>query len=210
MSKGKDSYVSTEVLRKIGERFWGSEKSVDFSTYEGKALSVTRIQNRQLAKESLVLCDFAWPVFDDASTEDHVGDPTIVSQLLSAVTGREIDEKGIDHIGERIFNLNRAILLQEGREGREDDYLPEFYFIEREEVAGDVFNMRNPELFLPGKGDEIISRKGKAVDREKFEQMKDEYYELRGWDVPTGLLTRKTLIRLELEDIIEPLKEKVI
>jgi aldehyde:ferredoxin oxidoreductase len=210
MSKGKDSYVSTEVLRKIGKRFWGSEKSVDFSTYEGKALAVTRIQNRQLAKESLVLCDFAWPVFDDASTEDHVGDPTIASQLLSAVTGREIDEKGIDHIGERIFNLNRAILLQEGRKGREDDYLPEFYFIEREEVAGDVFNMRNPELFLPGKGDEIISRKGKAVDREKFEQMKDEYYELRGWDVPTGLLTRKTLIRLELEDIIEPLKEKVI
>jgi aldehyde:ferredoxin oxidoreductase len=210
MSKGENSYVSTEVLRKIGERFWGSEKSVDFSTYEGKALAVVRIQNRQLAKESLVLCDFAWPVFDDASTEDHVGDPTIASQLLSAVTGREIDEKGLDHIGERIFGLNRAILLREGRKGREDDYLPEFYFIEREEVAGDVFNMCNPELFLPGKGDEIISRKGKAVDREKFEQIKDEYYGLRGWDIPTGLLKRDTLKKLELEDVIEPLEGKVI
>ncbi|GAG25759.1 unnamed protein product, partial [marine sediment metagenome] len=92
VSKGEESYVSTEVLRKMAVKFWGGEKAVDFSTYEGKALAVVKIQNRQMAKESLILCDFAcWPVFDDASTKDHVGDPTLASQLLSAVTGREID-----------------------------------------------------------------------------------------------------------------------
>jgi aldehyde:ferredoxin oxidoreductase len=210
VSKGEKSYVSTEVLRKIGEKFWGSEKAVDFSTYEGKALAAVKIQNRQLAKESLILCDFAWPVFDDASTEDHVGDPSLESQLLSAVTGREIDEKELDHIGERIFTLNRAILLREGRKGREDDYLPESQFIEREEFVDDVFGMCNPGLFLPGKGNEVISRKGKAVDREKFEQIKDEYYQLRGWDIPTGLLKKDTLNKFGLDDVIEPLKEKVI
>ena len=88
--------------------------------------------------------------------------------------------------------------------------MPESQFIEREEPIGDLFGMNNPELFLPGKGDEIISRKGKAVDREKFEQLKDEYYELRGWDVPTGLLKKDTLKKLELEDIIETLAGKVI
>jgi aldehyde:ferredoxin oxidoreductase len=210
MSKGEDSYVSTEVLRKIGKRFWGSEKAVDFSTYEGKALAAIKIQNRQFAKEALILCDFAWPLFDDASTADHVGDSSLESQLLSAVTGREIDEKGLDEIGERIFVLNRAIVLREGRKGRGDDNLPEFHFIEREEPISDGFGMRNPELFLPGKGDEIVSRKGKAVDREKFEQLKDEYYELRGWDVTTGLLRKNTLKRLDLEDIIEPMDGKVI
>jgi aldehyde:ferredoxin oxidoreductase len=210
MSKGEDSYVSTEVLRKIGNKFWGSEKAVDFSTYEGKALAAIKIQNRQFAKEALILCDFTWPLFDDASTADHVGDSSLESQLLSAVTGRRIDEAGLDKIGERIFVLNRAIVLREGRNGREDDNLPEFHFLEREEPISDGFGMRNPELFLPGKDDEIISRKGKAVDREKFEQLKDEYYQLRGWDISTGLLKKDSLEKIDLEEVIKPLGGKVI
>ena len=106
--------------------------------------------------------------------------------------------------------MNRVILLREGRKGREDDYLPEHHFIEQEEYYADVFAINNPELLLPGKGDEVISRKGKAVDREKFEQMKDEYYQLRGWDLKTGLLKKDTLKKLALEDVIEPLKGNVI
>jgi aldehyde:ferredoxin oxidoreductase len=209
-SKGEKSYVSTDVLRKIAEKFWGSQQAVDFSTYEGKTLASFLIQNRQFAKESLILCDFAWPVYDDAGTENHVGDPTLESQLLSAVTGREIDEKELNHIAERIFALYRAILLREGRKGREDDCLPEFFFVEREEFIADVFGMHNPELFLPASGDEVISRKGKAVDKEKFEKMKDEYYELRGWDIKTGLLKKDTLKKLDLNEVIEPLKEKAV
>ena len=91
-SKGTKTYVSTEVLRKIAGRFWGGERAVDFSTYEGKALSAKMIQDRQYAKECLVLCDFAFPVFDRADSEDHVGDPGLESKLLSAVTGMAIDE----------------------------------------------------------------------------------------------------------------------
>jgi aldehyde:ferredoxin oxidoreductase len=209
-SKGEKSYVSTDVLRRIGKKFWGSEQAVDFSTDDGKALASVLIQNRQYVKESLILCDFAWPVYDDASTEDHVGDPTLESQLLSAVIGKEIDEKELNHIGERIFSLNRAILLREGRKGREDDFLPEFFFEEREERIPDAFGMRNTELFLPGSGDEVISRKGKAVDKKIFEKMKDDYYELRDWDVKTGLLKKDALTKLDLSEMIEPLKEKVV
>ncbi len=205
-SKGEKSYVSTDVLRKIAARFWGGEKAVDFSTYEGKALAARNIQNRQFAKESLVLCDFAWPVYDDASTEDHVGDPTLESQLLSAVTGRDIGEEELYRIAERIFALNRAILLKEGRRGREDDRLVDFMFVEREEPVADVFGMHNPELLLPGAGDDVISRKGKALDRDKFEEMKDEYYGLRGWDVQTGLPKKETLEKLELSDVAEGLQ----
>ncbi len=210
LSNGEKSYVSTEVLRKIGSRFWGSEKAVDFSTYEGKALSAIKIQNREYAKESLILCDFVWPVFDDAGSGDHVGAPMLESQLLSAVTGQEVSEAELDTLGERIFNLNRAIILREGRKGREDDCLPKTQFIERVEPIADVFGMHNPELLLPGAGDEIISRKGKALDKEKFEQLLDEYYELRGWDRATGFLTKKKLEELGLSWVIEGLKEKVV
>lgn len=209
-SGGTKSYVSTDVLINIGKKFWGSEESVNPVTSEGKALATAAIQNRQYAKESLILCDFAWPVYDDASTQDHVGDTTLESQLLSAVTGIERDENELNTIGERIFNLNRAILLREGRKGREDDYLPEFMFEERVEKTPDGFGMRNPELLFPGKGNEIISRKGKAVDRNDFEKIRDEYYEIRGWDVETGVLTKKTLIRLGLEDVIQKLKGKAV
>jgi aldehyde:ferredoxin oxidoreductase len=51
---------------------------------------------------------------------------------------------------------------------------------------------------MPGNGDEIITRKGQALDRKAFEKMKDEYYALRGWDVATGLQTRKKLEELRI------------
>jgi len=210
LSNGEKSYVSTEVLRKIGSRFWGSEKAVDFSTYEGKALSAMKIQNREYAKESLILCDFVWPVFDDAGSGDHVGAPMLESQLLSAVTGQEVSEAELDTLGERIFNLNRAIILREGRKGREDDCLPKTQFIERVEPIADVFGMHNPELLLPGAGDEIISRKGKALDKENFEQLLDEYYELRGWDRATGFPKKEKLEELGLGWVKDGLQDKIV
>lgn len=209
-SNGTRTYVSTEVLRAIARRFWGSEQAVDFSTYAGKAQASVLIQNRAYAKESIILCDFAWPLYDDASSPDHVGDPDMEARLLTAVTGRDIDSAELNQIAERVFTLNRAILLREGRRGREDDVLPEFFFIEREEMIGDVFGMHNPQLFLPGKGDEVISRKGKAVDRQGFESLKNEYYTLRGWDVATGLLKKETLTGLGLADVIGPLGDKTV
>ena len=205
---GAYSYVSTEVFRKIAERFWSSTQAADFSTTDGKARAAAIIQNRQYAKECLILCDFAFPLFDDASSGDHVGDPAIESRLLSAVTGSDISEHELLRIGERAFNLYRAILLREGRKGREDDYLPESQYVEREEPVFDVFAMFNPELLLPGKGDELISRKGKALSKEAFKRMLTEYYEVRGWDAATGLLTRTGLEDLDLSDIIQALSEK--
>jgi aldehyde:ferredoxin oxidoreductase len=139
-----------------------------------------------------------------------VGDPTLESQLFSAVTGKEIDETELDAFGERTFNLYRAILLRDGRKGKDDDYLPESQFIGRDEPTYDVFGMFNPDLFLPGSGEEIVSRKGKALEKDKFEQMKDEYYTLRGWDVSTGLLKKEKLEALNLSELIEPLKDKVL
>jgi aldehyde:ferredoxin oxidoreductase len=199
LSKDEKSYVSTEVLRNISKAFWGSKKAVDFSTYEGKALAAVKVQNRQYIKESLNLCDFAWPVYDPADKADHVGDPTLEAQLFFAVTGKEFGEEEFDIIANRLFTLNRMILVREGRKGREDDVLPDFMFIEREEMIADVFGMYNPELFLPGKGDEVISRKGKAVDKKEFGEMMDEYYLLRGWNVQTGLPEKETLQKLGLD-----------
>ena len=64
---------------------------------------------------------------------------------------------------------------------------------------------RNPDCIVPGKNGETHSRKGMVYERNDFEKMKDEYYEIRGWDVSTGLQTGKKLVELDLSDVAQKL-----
>jgi aldehyde:ferredoxin oxidoreductase len=132
-----------------------------------------------------------------------VGDPTLESKILSAVTGQEVDEEGLYRIGERIFNLHRAILVREGHRGRDFDILPDYLHTMPFE-----YDLPNPDGIVPGKDGEVISRKGAVVDREAFEKMKDEYYQLRQWDVATGLQTRSKLEDLDLKEVAEDLEQR--
>lgn len=198
----ENAYVSSDVVRMVAKRFWGSEIAGDFSTYEGKALAAKKIQDRQYVKESLILCDYAWPIAHVRYSEDHLGDPAIESKIYSAVVGREVDEEGLYRIGERVFNLQRAILVREGHRGKEADKLPGFSY-----TIPLQFTEHNPECLLPGKGGKAITRKGAVVEKDKFESMRDEYYYLRGWDVASGLQTASKLEQLELKDVAEDLAQ---
>jgi len=195
-------HFSTDLVRAIARRFWGSEIAADFSTYEGKALAAKIIQDRQYVKESLIVCDFYWPMTDFENTEDHLGDPTLESQVYSAITGNNVDEDGLYRIGERVMNLQRAIMVREGHRGSMDDWIAEAYFT----VPLRTF-LGNPECLVPGKDGEVISRKGAVVDRQKFEEMKRQYYCLRGWDADSGLQTRAKLEDLGLGDVAAKLGE---
>jgi aldehyde:ferredoxin oxidoreductase len=205
---GGMSPFSTEVMQNIARRFWKSEKAVDFSTYEGKSEVAYIIQNRQYAKENLVVCDFMYPITTAEGASDHVGDPTIESRLLSSVTGIDFSETAYYQTGERVFNLQRAIQGREGRVGRKDDCLNEFNFTQTFEEEPGFFAVFNPDYMLPGPGGELMSRKGKVVEREQFEKMMDDYYSLRGWDVKSGLQTRKTLETLSLSDILPEMEKR--
>ena len=196
------SYLSSPLLRTIAKRWWGSEIAGDFSTYEGKALAAKKIQDREYAKESLILCDFSWPIMYLPHSEDHLGDPTLESQVFSAVTGKEVDEEGLYRFGERVFNLQRAILAREGHRGRESDQLPEQFFTIPLKTA-----LFNPECQVPGRDGEVISRKGAVVDRGKFEQMKTEYYQHRGWDPATGLQRKPNLEEVGLANIVDEMEK---
>lgn len=201
--KQDGAFVSNDVLRAIGKRLLGSEEAVDFTSYDGKALAAKMIQDRECAKDSLILCSYLFPIMFSRNSADHVGDPTVESKILSAVTGGDIDEDDLYRIGERIFNLQRAILAREGHRGRGCDKISEYNYTKPLK-----FDLHNPELLSPGKGDEVVSKKGAVLDREKFEQVKDEYYSLRGWDVGTGLQTRAKLEELGLGDIVEDLERR--
>ena len=193
----KSSPVTSEVFRAAATTFWGSDKAWDLNTHEGKAVAAARIIDRTYVKDSLLLCDSAWPLMVSWNTPDHLGDPTLESRTFSAVTGIETDEAGLHHYGERIFNLQRSILLREGRRPKVDDVPEEFNFVDPVETV-----FMNPDVIVPGPGEEVISRKGQILDREVFEEMRKEFYELRGWDSGSGLQKAETLERLGLSELV--------
>jgi aldehyde:ferredoxin oxidoreductase len=197
------AYLNGEVMRAMARRFWGGDLAVDFSTYEGKALAAKMVQDRGYASDCLILCLWMFPISDSEYTGNHVGDPTIESRMLSAIVGREVSETDLYGIGERIVNLQRAILLREGGRGRESDRLPDFYHTQPLKADWTV-----KECLVPGRGGEVISRKGQVFDRQKFEDMKSEFYALRGWDVATGLPTVAKLNEVGLPDVAADLSAR--
>ena len=122
-----------------------------------------------------------------------MGDPTLEAKIFSAVTGIAGDE--LDRYTERIFNLQRVILVREGRKVPQSDSIPEYNFTEplRTDSVG-------RELIIPGPGEEAVSTVGNILDRERFRSMLKEYYCLRGWNPETGLPNAETLADLGLEN----------
>jgi aldehyde:ferredoxin oxidoreductase len=139
-------------------------------------VAAAKIIDRTYVKDSLLLCDSVWPLMVSWNTPDHVGDPTLESRIFSAVTGIETDETGLSQYGERIFNLQRCVLLREGRRPKVDDVPEEFNFVDPVETV-----FMNPDVIVPGR---------------------KEFYELRGWDSESGLQKAETLERLGLSDLV--------
>ncbi len=102
-----------------------------------------------------------------------------VVDALRIHNGLEVTAADLHTIGERIVNLNRLFNMQRGI-GRKDDALPK----------------RLTEEPAP-----VGPSRGQVVE---LDEMLDEYYTERGWDVKTGIPLRSTLKRLGLDDSLVP------
>ncbi len=183
-------------MRQIAGTFWGSPAALDFSTIEGKALAAKKIQDYGYAKESLILCDLAWPIYQVRPPDITARPGDLESRIITAVTGWPMDEDTFFTLGERIFNLQRAVLIRQGWGGRRGDNLMDYLF--EEPLKWTFFD---PQLLVPDWQGQPFSRQGAVLDRGEFELMKDDYYRLRGWDVDSGLQTLPELIELGLADV---------
>jgi aldehyde:ferredoxin oxidoreductase len=111
----------------------------------------------------------------------------VASKLLHLATGRPYTVSKLNECVERVMNIERAYEIREGMDRRHDT-LPRRFF---EEPVKD------------GK------YKGVHIDRVKFEEMKDQYYALHGWDVKTGIPTPNKLDALGLKDLIPAMEKRL-
>lgn len=190
--------VCADVYRAAALKFWGHDKAWDLNTHEGKAMAASRIIDRTYVKDSLGLCDSCWPLMFSNHTKDKAGDPTLEARTFNAVTGKELNEETLLKFGETIFNQQRAILLREGWTPKKDDTIAEFNFTDPVQTV-----FMNSDVLVPGMGNTVLNRKGKTVDRKVFNKMREEFYQLRGWNPETGYPTDEKLNELGLSDLKE-------
>ena len=99
-----------------------------------------------------------------------------IISLVRAVTGWDTNLWELMKVGERCLNMTRAFNIREGL-GKEDDYLPQRFFTP-----------------LPSG-----PLKGVSIDRQKFEQAKETFYSMVGWDRIKGEPTPEKLWELGIE-----------
>jgi aldehyde:ferredoxin oxidoreductase len=136
-------------------KIFGVETSADPTVYEGKAGMVAWHDDIYAVADCLGICRFVTHGFNSP----HLLGYSHFADLVRAATGLEFTETEMREVGRRVIDLERQINLEFGRT-RADDTLPKRYFDDP----------------MPGR-----VTKGHHIDREKFQQMLDEYYAARGW-----------------------------
>lgn len=114
----------------------------------------------------------------------------VASELFSAGTGIEKGPEDLLKDAERAYNIYKVLNAREGF-NRKDDRFPEKWFQPLKRAGKDE------EMVLTDYFDK------KKLNREDVEDLLDAYYEEKGWDVGTGLPTKKKLMELGLEDAAE-------
>ncbi len=156
-----------EVLKKI----YGGPVSNRFSSYSGKGRMVWWHELINAVCDALGFCRFL-TIF----SSPHAPQYRQFSKLIALSTGLTFTPKDLKTIGERIYTLERMMLIEDGF-SRQDDTLPKRYFNE-------------PISEGPAQGNVIL--------RKEFSEILDEYYRLHGWD-ENGVPKRNTLKRLGID-----------
>ena len=131
----------------------GKEDAAYPPSYDNKALMVWEQANVYKVIDMLGICKNYFSWAIDRSLE-------LPARLFSLATGVDTSEEELLTAAQRVAVLERAFDVMRGIR-RKDDTLPDRMF----------------ETAVPGG-----PFKGEKLEREKFDKMLDEYYELSGWD----------------------------
>ncbi|OKY77282.1 MAG: Aldehyde:ferredoxin oxidoreductase [Candidatus Methanohalarchaeum thermophilum] len=153
-------------------------------------------------KQSCGMCDNAYADFINPYSPDEMKGltPEGEMKMFKAVTGEDLTFSDTLEIGRKMWNLDRSILVLQGRT-REDEDFPDYVY----DVPAEG------PYYMPVKEDGEWKYKDvcpRNLDREKVKEWKTKYYELAGWNKETGKPTRSTLEELGLEYVADELEDK--
>ena len=176
-------------IRLEGEKMGMTQEEVD-RIFDAPSFDIGRLEKHtddsQAVCDSLGTCSGAyvhlgWPMRDLPR----------LTAFYNAATGFQVSIEELRMAGERVWNLERLLNFREGF-SRQDDEFP----------AQWVENTETPLKLRSG--DSYLSDwSGKRLAREDLERILDDYYDERGWDIETGVPTKKKLAELELEEFAE-------
>ena len=156
-----------------GIRRYGAAESAFRLEHRGKGRVVKHFEEMAAVCDSLGVCKNTYNNMEVLDWQE-------TADLLNAATGWDMTGEEVRQAGERIVNLERLIIAREGIT-RADDTLPRRFL---KEPLGPA---ENPSA-------------GSVVD---LDQMLDEYYEARGWDLVSGLPLPAKLAELGLASAAE-------
>lgn len=172
-------FEMSERTEEAKEHF-GSENCALQAPWEGKGKMVPWFEEICALGDSMSFCKII------GVSMETVQEP-MARDLVRFATGFDVDIEEVLRIGERINNLERAMLVRWGL-SRKDDYLPKRF---REEPL--------PADSGPAAG--LVFEN---------EQLLDEYYAFRGWDPETGWPTERKLRELGLGFVVDDLRGRGI
>jgi aldehyde:ferredoxin oxidoreductase len=148
--------VTLEINAKINDspdfkaELYGGPVSAEPNSYEGKEIAVRRCENIYAVGDSVGMCRFTTKLFNSPSLPGYEE----FADQVANVTGIELTNEAIDHIGLNVMGVERLINAKLGIT-RADDTLPKRWF---EEAIG------------------VGPYKGEKIDRGEFDKMLSRFY----------------------------------
>jgi len=164
----------------VCKKIFKIEKVNELDSYENKEHLVFYFEILQAMLDSLGICMFTNSLrLDMLTLQDY-------AELYYYALGEEVNIDKFIETGERIHNLEKCFNVLHQGWTAVHDYPPDRFFDEPIENG---------------------PRAGQKLDRQKWSSLLEKYYKIHGWDSSTSWPLQETLERLQLEDLIDKLKE---
>ena len=164
-----------------GERFGPKRASFLAHTYADQPKYVVWQSLTKEMEDMLGIC-----VYVGTWSGAYALEPSDYVALANSVMGINLTEDDFFTVARRSYNLEKAFNTLHTNFDRKDDYPPR-RFMEEQVKSGPYA--------------------GHRCEKENWDKMLDEFYELQGWDEATSLQTRTSLMKLGMEDVARKLEE---
>jgi aldehyde:ferredoxin oxidoreductase len=194
--------MSSKTIPFTGDPFmfsyaWKGEdakKTGIYSEHKAKQIAWAR-HYAGFRNESMAFCEMMLPGFINTMNADFIGpSPDAELRYYQAVTGSKLSFADTMEIGRKIWTLERAIRVMEGRHRDQEKFFPFMY-----KPGASQMSFGGKPVYENGNWS-WQPLEDMYLDDAGVELFKTNFYKLEGWGVDTGWPTRKTMDDLGLKN----------